>query len=208
MENKVCSKCKQAKPLTEYYFSYNKPSSSCKKCISVYQKEYYKGNSKRVRDRILKYYNQHKERVLDSQRKYRINNIEHVRDYQRNYQREYTRRRYQTDTNFRLLRILRARLNQAVNNKTTNTLDLLGCSLYDLKKHLSSTVSSSFCWNTDYDSKLYHIDHIIPCAFYNLTDPEQQRRCFHYSNLQLIPAQANLQKGGSLSSILPINLLD
>lgn len=30
----------------------------------------------------------------------------------------------------------------------------------------------------------WQIDHRKPCVSFDLTDPEQQRACFHYSNLQ------------------------
>ena len=42
--------------------------------------------------------------------------------------------------------------------------------------------------------KKWHIDHIIPVARFDLTDAEQQRRCFHYSNLQPLWAADNLAK--------------
>jgi len=40
-----------------------------------------------------------------------------------------------------------------------------------------------------------HIDHKIPCASFDLTDTDQQRACFHYSNLQLLWARDNIVKG-------------
>jgi len=43
-----------------------------------------------------------------------------------------------------------------------------------------------------------HIDHIRPCASFDLTDPEQQRACFHYTNLQWLPAKENLSKGAKI----------
>ena len=45
----------------------------------------------------------------------------------------------------------------------------------------------------------WHIDHIHPCAAFDLTDPEQQKACFHWSNLQPLWAIDNFRK----SSFLP-----
>jgi hypothetical protein len=44
----------------------------------------------------------------------------------------------------------------------------------------------------------WHVDHIIPCASFDLTDPEQQRQCFHYTNLQPLWAEDNLRKSDKL----------
>ena len=41
----------------------------------------------------------------------------------------------------------------------------------------------------------WHIDHIKPCASFDLTDPKQQQQCFHYSNLQPLWWYDNLSKG-------------
>ena len=37
-------------------------------------------------------------------------------------------------------------------------------------------------------------DHIIPCAEYDLTDPDHQRACFHYINLQFLTPVDNSKK--------------
>lgn len=42
----------------------------------------------------------------------------------------------------------------------------------------------------------WHIDHIRPCKSFDLTDPEQQKECFHYTNLQPLWWWENLEKGG------------
>jgi hypothetical protein len=41
----------------------------------------------------------------------------------------------------------------------------------------------------------WHIDHIVPCESFDLTDPAQQGQCFHFSNLQPLWARENLRKG-------------
>jgi len=43
-----------------------------------------------------------------------------------------------------------------------------------------------------------HIDHFIPCAKFDLSDHEQQKECFNWMNLRLIPASANLSKNAKL----------
>ena len=40
----------------------------------------------------------------------------------------------------------------------------------------------------------WHIDHIIECHRFDLTKPEEQRKCFHYSNQRPLWAIDNLSR--------------
>ena len=40
----------------------------------------------------------------------------------------------------------------------------------------------------------WEIDHIIPCDSFDLTDIEQQKQCFHYTNLQPLTVSENRSK--------------
>ena len=40
----------------------------------------------------------------------------------------------------------------------------------------------------------WHIDHIRPCSSFDLTDLEQQKQCFHYTNLQPLWWFDNIKK--------------
>jgi hypothetical protein len=48
---------------------------------------------------------------------------------------------------------------------------------------------------------VWHIDHIRPVASFDLLDLDQQKLCFHYSNLQPLLAAENLAKGCSMQPI-------
>ena len=40
----------------------------------------------------------------------------------------------------------------------------------------------------------WHIDHIVPCSKFDLSDPDQQKECFNYKNLQPLWAKENILK--------------
>ena len=48
---------------------------------------------------------------------------------------------------------------------------------------------------TKYNHGLWHVDHIRPCASFDLSKPKQQKICFHYTNLQPLWAHENSSKG-------------
>ena len=78
-------------------------------------------------------------------------------------------------------------------------MELLGVSMNEVRAYLELQFKSGMTWE-NYGYKGWHIDHIIPCASFDLTDPEQQRRCFHYTNLQPLWWHENLAKGDKLTA--------
>jgi len=80
----------------------------------------------------------------------------------------------------------------AVKVKTGKTLELTGCSKEELITHLQSKFTEGMTWD-NYGE--WHIDHILPCVSFNLEDPEEQKKCFHWTNLQPLWAIDNIRKG-------------
>lgn len=99
--------------------------------------------------------------------------------------------------NFCILNKLRMRISCAVKSqgayKADKTIKLVGCSVVELKQHLKKQFKEGMNWN-NYGKGGWHIDHILPCAGFNLSDEEEQKKCFHYTNLQPMWAQENLIK--------------
>lgn len=105
--------------------------------------------------------------------------------------------RYDNSPQERAKALLRSRLAEVLRKakaiKTESALSLLGCSLSEFMKHIESQWEVGMNWdNRKRDG--WHIDHIRPCASFDLTDPEQQRICFHYTNLQPLWAADNFRK--------------
>ena len=106
--------------------------------------------------------------------------------------------RLATDEKFKLIQNLRKRVYNALKGitKSDTTKNLLGCSIEYLKQHLENQFQLGMTWD-NYGK--WHVDHKKPCCKFDFTKIEQQRECFHYTNLQPLWAIDNLKKSGKYS---------
>ena len=106
---------------------------------------------------------------------------------------EEVKRKEEIRSNRRIAKSLRGRLRNLVDYgmRLHPLRSLVGCSLDDLRVHIEKQFSEGMTWK---NKGKWHIDHIRPCASFDLTDPEQQKQCFHFSNLQPLWARDNLRK--------------
>jgi hypothetical protein len=114
-----------------------------------------------------------------------------------NYHAKYTTNRRNVDINFKLAGNLRPRIRLALKGicKSKTTLELLGCSIEFLKQHLEKQFTKGMNW-TNYGK--WHIDHIKPCASFNLSKVSEQKKCFNWKNLQPLWAEDNLRKSDTM----------
>lgn len=97
----------------------------------------------------------------------------------------------------RLERALRQRLRSAIKNANTfkrdRTLSLLGCKTSFLKQYLEAKFCKGMTWE-NYGT-VWHLDHRLPCAAFDLSKESEQRICFNWQNLQPLFKGDNLTKG-------------
>lgn len=109
----------------------------------------------------------------------------------------YQRERRKRDPIFKLLAYVRGRIRGALTRKylrkNTKTEQLLGCSVQELKDHLEFQFKDGMNWD---NFGQWHVDHIKPCCSFDLSKTEEQKICFHYTNLQPLWAVENFKKGG------------
>ena len=79
-------------------------------------------------------------------------------------------------------------------NKSASTMALLGCSIPEFQEYFKALFTEGMTWQKFMAAEI-HIDHIKPCALFNLTKKSEQRKCFHHTNLQPLWARDNLSKG-------------
>ena len=195
MVQKKCKKCGVVKCTSEFYTrkrhtktglkTYVQPS--CKVCKKKRDAAWNKANRAKCNERVREC---RRRKKLGIKPKPRQTHAERIA-----CELKYRRERYHSDPSFKLMRNLRCRLHQALKgeNKSAATQELLGICADECRKYIEAQFTKGMTWQN------IHVDHIVPCASFDLTDPEQQRQCFHYTNLQPLLAKENLSKSATIT---------
>jgi hypothetical protein len=195
---KRCTKCDCHKDIS--LFNKNKSrltgiSDYCKECNSKQNKLYNKSHRqhlyktsilwrRRNSDKVLKYRNK-----CQKSEKYKLWRSKHLKNRRR------------TDSGFNIRCNLSRRIRQCLKSTNTRksnpTLTLLGCSIKELRLHLEKQFKHGMTWK-NYGVFGWHIDHILPVSSFDLTKELEQKKCFHYSNLQPLWMLENIKKSNKL----------
>ena len=207
-QSKACTKCEEVKSLTEfpkssrYKSGYN---AQCKCCLNSTAKAWRDSNSETFKETRKKNYWKNVDKMREEKRRYverskplkiaydveyRKRNKEHIKQLKKNWQ-----LKMKNDPIFKIKVNLRRRVHHALmgRNKSDNTFNLIGCSPEEFKSHIESLWLEGMSWD-NYGTSGWHIDHIKECHTFDLSDPEQQRECFHYSNQRPLWAKDNLSR--------------
>jgi len=102
------------------------------------------------------------------------------------------------DINFRLKEALRNRVRTAMKTgrKCEKTAKLVGYPMEELKEHLEAQFQDGMTME-NYGE--WHMDHIVPCNFFDLSKRINQLMCFNYRNLQPLWGPENILKSDTLT---------
>ncbi len=190
-----------------------------------YKRIYREKYPEKIRECKIKSYHKHREYYRKYSKEYQVKNKERYLQYLFNYrlinkerlkqkrliycttrrkiisqkQYIYKKKKLKTDPYFKLMENLRSRIYCVLKGrikKSAKTLNLLGVkNISEIKLHLEKQFKNGMTWK---NHGKWHIDHIKPCASFDLTCPEQQLRCFNYKNLQPLWAFQNMSKGAKI----------
>ena len=177
-----------------------------------YREQYYQDNREKILERQKKHNQNCKERIKEYHKLYNQINKEEIKKQKRQYfqmhkleinnrRRGYYKYKGKTDLRYSLGHKTSNRIRESLKNNKTGRHweDLVGYTLDDLIKHLKSTIPKGYTWQDYLDGKL-QIDHIIPIAVFNFTQPEHLdfKRCWTLDNLRLLHARENIKKKNKL----------
>jgi hypothetical protein len=184
-----------------------------KEAVAAYNRAYREANAEKIRDRERARYaenvdarrqanrasaKRNREKNTAREREWRSRNKDRVRGYYR----KHVNKRRKTDIAFHLQMTVRTRIHGALArsslSKEARTLEYVGCTASELRCWLESKFLPGMTWENR-GRHGWHIDHIIPLAKFDLSDPVQQAAAFHYTNLQPLWAKDNLHKSDRVS---------
>lgn len=185
-EQKLCNKCGYTKDISEF----PPGRSNCLPCARQMCRDYKAKNKDKISEYNKKYKAEHTEEISKYNHDYNLEHRNEIQTRQTKYQRE----RRKTDSNFKMAGTLRNRIKKVVKKeqKSKTTMELLGCDIEFLDEWLSFRFEDDMTMENH--GKLWHVDHVIPCAKFDLEDKDEQSKCFHWSNLQPMYGKLNLKK--------------
>lgn len=139
------------------------------------------------------------EKIREYQKRWREENAEHLRRYKKQ-RRPFIRVRQNEWKWADPSRVVAHNCREAIRRvlkcgnlrKSDSVLKIIGCDIQWLMAWLEVHFRPGMNWENY--GPVWHIDHRRPCASFDLTDPQQQRQCFHWTNLQPLFAGENLSK--------------
>ena len=159
-----------------------------------YGRNYRREHADLYRESSLRHYYKNRDRYIALSKEWKSKNREHILEYARMFK----KKSFASNPVFRLKICLQTRIRLALKSshakKCKKSAELIGTSIENLRKHLESQFKLGMSWE-NWGLKGWHIDHIRPLSSFNLTDPEQQKLAFHYTNLQPLWAKDNIRKG-------------
>jgi hypothetical protein len=170
---------------------------------AAYMKAYYAANREKIRAKHKAYWEENRHwlnpaNVTGRQTGRITTNKARKREWTRARRKQPDQREkdrlYCQRENVRIKRNLSRRIRHALRGtrKAASTIELVGCSIDDLKLFLQSHFTPEMQWNNM--GTYWHLDHYVPCAAHDLRLEDEQRRCFHWSNLRPLKIEDNLKK--------------
>jgi hypothetical protein len=98
-------------------------------------------------------------------------------------------------TSIRIKKRVMSRIWKAMNGQSVSgrgCFSMVGCSVSFLRRYIETKFTSGMTWD-NYGE--WHIDHIKPCASFDLGKKDQLLDCFNWRNLQPMWAFDNISKG-------------
>jgi len=163
------------------------------------------------RMRCRRYKANNREKISTYNKTYKSDKKEEISEYNRNYHQANRERiqynhkirlqeRLKSDMNFIVLRTLRGRFKKWLDlqhiilgrSKTGEIREILGCDLQQFVEWIEFNFTSGMTWKNR--GTFWHIDHVIPCCWFDFSSEEERKICFNWKNMRPLTAAENFSR--------------
>ncbi len=195
---KVCTKCGQAKPLSEFYRDKKGQDglrSQCRGCVSVANVQWTMKNIGRRRENRKKWDATHRENIWAYNRRWNTAHPEKMRESSQKSGMKRNRTPH-GKLHTRISRAISRTLKGAKAGRSWG--NMVSYTTEQLKRHLEKQFTMGMSWENY--GPFWHVDHKIPVAAFNFnnSDDIDFQRCWSLGNLQPLKAKDNYVKGAKL----------
>jgi hypothetical protein len=198
MENKVCKKCGEEKPLIEFAKSKvckDGYQGQCKKCASLSTLKWQSQNIDKVRASQKRYDENHPDKKKERKERHDKKYPEQVKARKRRY----TNKRMKEDPVFNYLMKIRKKTREYAFKNYTHTgnefFKIIGIDINGFREYIQGKFQDGMSWD-NHGIDNWHIDHIIPLS--SAETIEDIDRLSHYTNLQPLWKEENETKGNKI----------
>lgn len=173
-------------------------------------RRYYLKHKEEIRKKQKLYYLKNKDKFREKGKKWHDNNIEKCRESVKKWTtknkkkiKKYLDLHFKENLNAKLSRSLRTRLYSLIkcSPDSAQLQSLIGCTFSEFISYISSKFKTGMSWE-NHSKYGWHLDHIKPCSAFDLTQKEEIKKCFHYTNFQPLWAKDNLSKTNKLDYVI------
>jgi hypothetical protein len=195
-----CDKCQIISTIDKfrkYTDSNNSFSKTCKKCLNELDKLRKKNlRQKRLETFMLKCEKCGEEKKLKEfsklkkfyKKKICISCYPRFLTEQKN---EWCKNESKTNINYRLKKSIAARLRSVI-TKNDSTMNYIGCNIQYLREWFEYNFTNKMNW--DNYGYYWSIDHVIPVCKFDLTDENENLKCWNWTNLTPVSIKYNSSK--------------
>lgn len=158
----------------------------------AYRARYKAANPEKVKAANAAWRDANRPATVEASMRWRAENPEAYREQQRQYQ---ARRRGEDDV-FRFTNSVRSLVGGSIKRgggaKSASSERLLGCTMEEFRAHVARQFLDGMAWANYGD---WHLDHVRPCASFDLTTEEGRLACMNFTNWRPLWSEDNLRKG-------------
>jgi hypothetical protein len=180
--NRICKYCN--KVISKDNFRHNR--LKCIDCERLYGREY--RQSDEGKEKTQQWNDNNREKLRQLIREWNDNNRDKLRQWHKD--------RLANDPVYKFITVVRSRIRSALEQKQMSSIQYLGCNSLEYYNWIEYNMDDRY--NINEHGKVWHIDHVIPLAQFDLTDEKEQLLAFNWRNTSPLEAKENLRKNKNI----------